>query len=191
MRVTRLNLIALVGIILILLVTIRGLSHIASSIAFASISTHIMHTLREEMFGRLITLPTSYFQNHTSGNIASHFVYTVSQISNAGVQVLNVLVKDTLRNTSDDVEVLERSAIRCGTPDPPQPNLCLTATRRRSPIGLLQGSRRWVGSAGSRPKSFPTGERPGLATRPSGASRSGRAPGIGGLRRRGRLGVLR
>ena len=81
---------------LILLVTIRGLSHVASSIAFASISTHIMNTLRAEMFGRLIALPTSYFQHHTSGNIASHFVYTVSQISSAGVQVLNVLVKDTL-----------------------------------------------------------------------------------------------
>jgi len=81
---------------LILLVTIRGLAHVASSIAFAAISTRLMHTMREEMFGRLIALPTSYFQDHTSGNIASHFVYTVSQISNAGVQVLNVLVKDTL-----------------------------------------------------------------------------------------------
>ena len=81
---------------LVVLFLIRGLANIASSAAFASISTRLMHTLRQEMFKRLLHLPASYYSAHITGNIVSKFTYDVSQISQAGVELLNALVKDSL-----------------------------------------------------------------------------------------------
>jgi subfamily B ATP-binding cassette protein MsbA len=81
---------------LIALFLVRGIAQIASSAAFAAISTRLMHAMREEMFERLLRLPSGYFEDNATGNIVSKFTYNVSQISNAGVDVLNTLIKDTL-----------------------------------------------------------------------------------------------
>lgn len=81
---------------LIVLFLVRGLAHIASSAAFAAISTHLMYDLRAQMFERLLSLPSSFYDAHTTGNIVSKFTYDVSQISHAGVEVLNALIKDSL-----------------------------------------------------------------------------------------------
>jgi len=81
---------------LIALFAIRGVATLVSNAAFASISTYLMHTLRLEMFTKLIRLPVSYFETRLTGDLVSKFSYDVSQISQAGVDVLNVIVKDSL-----------------------------------------------------------------------------------------------
>lgn len=81
---------------LIVLFLIRGLAQVLSSAAFASISTRLMHTLREAMFSKLLRLPTSYYERIISGNVISRFTYDVSQISHAGVELFNALIKDSL-----------------------------------------------------------------------------------------------
>jgi len=74
----------------------RGLAQILSGAAFASISTRLIYKLREEMFGNLVKMPSVYFHHNATGNIVSKFTYDVARISEAGVEVLNALVKDTL-----------------------------------------------------------------------------------------------
>ena len=81
---------------LVVLFAIRGIATLISNAAFASISTYLMHTLRLEMFTKLIRLPASYFETKLTGDLVSKFTYDVSQISQAGVDVLNTLVKDSL-----------------------------------------------------------------------------------------------
>lgn len=81
---------------LVALFVFRGFAQILSSAAFASISTHMMHAMRDQMFDRLLRLPASYYEHNVSGNIVSRFNYDVNQISYAGVEVLNALVKDSL-----------------------------------------------------------------------------------------------
>ena len=81
---------------LISLFLVRGLAQLISSAAFAAISTRLMHSLREQMFDRLLQLPTAYYERTVSGNIISRFTYDVSQISYAGVQLFNALIKDSL-----------------------------------------------------------------------------------------------
>lgn len=81
---------------LVALFLVRGLAQLLSSVAFAAISTRLMHTLREEMFDKLLHLPAAYFESHITGTVVSKFTYNVSQVSNAGVEVLNTLIKDTL-----------------------------------------------------------------------------------------------
>ncbi len=81
---------------LILLFLVRGIAQLASNAAFAAISTRLMHTLREQMFTRLLQLPTEFYERTVSGTVISRFSYDVSQISYAGVQLFNTLVKDSL-----------------------------------------------------------------------------------------------
>jgi subfamily B ATP-binding cassette protein MsbA len=81
---------------LVALFLVRGLAQVISSVAFAAISTRLMHTLREEMYQKLLRLPAAYFESHATGTVVSKFTYNVSQVSNASVEVLNTLIKDTL-----------------------------------------------------------------------------------------------
>ena len=81
---------------LIILFAIRGSATLVSNAAFAKISTNLMHELRSEMFVKLIHLPVHFFNTHLTGNLVSKFTYDVSQISQAGVDVLNTIVKDSL-----------------------------------------------------------------------------------------------
>ena len=81
---------------LVALFAIRALATFVSSSSFAAVSTRLMYKIRDDMFTRLLHLPSSYFQQNITGNIVSKFTYDVTQISSAGVEVLTVLVKDTL-----------------------------------------------------------------------------------------------
>ena len=81
---------------LIALFAIRAIATFVSSSSFAAVSTRLMYKIRDDMFTRLLHLPSSYFQQNITGNIVSKFTYDVTQISSAGVEVLTVLVKDTL-----------------------------------------------------------------------------------------------
>ena len=81
---------------LIALFAIRAIATFISSSSFAAVSQRLMYKIRDDMFTRLLHLPSSYFQQNITGNIVSKFTYDVTQISSAGVEVLTVLVKDTL-----------------------------------------------------------------------------------------------
>lgn len=82
------------GIILLFLV--RGSASLISQIAFAEISTRIVYDLRKKMFGRLLVMPTSYYDAYATGNIISKITYDINQVTAAGTQVLTVAVKDSL-----------------------------------------------------------------------------------------------
>lgn len=81
---------------LLALFIVRGIAQVLSSAAFAAISTRLMHTLREEMFNSMLRLPSAFYEQTISGNLISKFSYDVSQISHAGVELFNTLIKDTL-----------------------------------------------------------------------------------------------
>ena len=51
--------------------------------------------LRAAMFGRLVRLPTRFFDDHSSGALLSKVAYDVSGVAGAAT-VLTVLVKDTI-----------------------------------------------------------------------------------------------
>ena len=80
---------------LIALFVVRGLAQTVSSAAFASISTHLMHTLREQMSVACCTFHQLFYEREISGNVIRGLP-TTSQISHAGVEVLNALIKDSL-----------------------------------------------------------------------------------------------
>ena len=82
------------GIVALFLV--RGLASVASHAAFATIATRLVFDLRQLMFGRLLSLPTSFYDQHASGTLISKLIFNVTQVTQAGTEVLTTLVKDSV-----------------------------------------------------------------------------------------------
>lgn len=83
-------------IFLILLFLARGLANFTAQVAINWVGHKVIYDLRCEMFNRLLTAPTSFYDNNSSGNLISKFTYNTTQVSAAITSVLIVLVKDSL-----------------------------------------------------------------------------------------------
>jgi len=75
---------------------LRGLASFASSYCINWVAQKLVVDLRNAMFGKLVRLPTAYYEAATTGSIVSKFTYNVTQVTGAATEAVNVLVKDTL-----------------------------------------------------------------------------------------------
>jgi len=82
--------IALVGLFLI-----RGITNFVSKYAMNWVGNRVVMDLRNRMFERMIALPSSFFDDHPSGNIISRLTNDVGQVMNAATGVVTNLVTDT------------------------------------------------------------------------------------------------
>ncbi len=86
-------------IVLILLFSLRGISSFVSNMAFAWVSTKMVMNFRVDMFERVLSLPTRYFDNHAVGKIISKFTNDVTQVTASATTVLITMVRDTVQVT--------------------------------------------------------------------------------------------
>ncbi len=84
-------------IVLVVLFLIRAITTFTSSIAFAWVSSKVVMDFRVEMFDRVLSLPTRYFDNNTVGKTISKFTNDVTQVTASATDVLIVLVRDTVQ----------------------------------------------------------------------------------------------
>ena len=82
---------ALVGIFLL-----RGVLGYLSSYAMAWVSNRVILDVRAALFRRLLQLPSSFFENNSSGILLSKVAYDVAGVNAAATSVLTVLVRDSL-----------------------------------------------------------------------------------------------
>ena len=82
---------ALVGLFLF-----RGLSGFISRYAMTWIGRNIIHTLRSDMYERLLHLPSSYFDRQATGRLLSKLTYDVEQVAEASTNTVTILVRDSL-----------------------------------------------------------------------------------------------
>ncbi|MFA5915938.1 MAG: lipid A export permease/ATP-binding protein MsbA [Burkholderiales bacterium] len=82
---------ALVGLFLV-----RGVLGFASDYALSWVANRVVYDLRAEMFGRLVNLPTRYYDDASSGALISKLSYDVTGVTAAATTVLTVMVRDSL-----------------------------------------------------------------------------------------------
>lgn len=82
--------------IMIAVFAVRGSSTFASTMAMAWVGNKVVLDLRNNMFSRLLLLPTAFYDRNATGNIISKITYDVTQVTDAATNALTVLVKDTL-----------------------------------------------------------------------------------------------
>ena len=82
---------ALIGIFLL-----RGSITFSTSYTLAWVSNRILMDMRDAMFARMIRLPTSFYNNQSSGILISRIAFDVNNVTSAATTVLTVLVRDSL-----------------------------------------------------------------------------------------------
>jgi subfamily B ATP-binding cassette protein MsbA len=82
---------AIVGIF-----ALRGILHFVSSYALSWVANRMVLDLRAQMFGRLVRLPASFHDDHSSGALLSKVAYDVAGVTGAATVVLTVAVKDSI-----------------------------------------------------------------------------------------------
>ena len=83
-------------IFLILLFSIKGLAMLASSVGMTWVASRVVMDLRAKMFDKILTLPTSDFDQTSAGVLLSKVTYDVSRVMAAATESLLILVRDTL-----------------------------------------------------------------------------------------------
>jgi len=73
----------------------RGVFSFISDYATNWVSNKLVMDMRNLMFDRLITLPTPYYDNASSGTVIANIAFNVSQVTQAGANVITVLVRDS------------------------------------------------------------------------------------------------
>ena len=86
----------LLPLLLVLVFLVRGLAGFTGTVGMQWVATRVVMDLRSQMFRRLLTLPVSWFDNHTSGNIISRYTFNVQRVMQAATEVVVTLVRDSL-----------------------------------------------------------------------------------------------
>lgn len=73
---------------------VRGLGGFIGTYFLAKVSFSIVHTLRTEMFNKLVLLPNSYYEQNNSGHLISMITFNVAQVTGAATGAIKVIVRE-------------------------------------------------------------------------------------------------
>ncbi|HQT25646.1 MAG TPA: lipid A export permease/ATP-binding protein MsbA, partial [Burkholderiales bacterium] len=88
--------IRLIPFLIVLLFLVRGGANFVGAYAINWVGNKLVMDLRVDMFGKLLRLPTAYFDDHVSGNLISKLTFDVTQVTHAATNVVLISIKDTL-----------------------------------------------------------------------------------------------
>ena len=81
---------------LIAIFFVRVIGAFVSSYGMSVIGRNVIRELRAEMFSRLLTLPKSFYDQATTGELISKFSFDVEQVANATTKAITVFIRDAL-----------------------------------------------------------------------------------------------
>ncbi|MFZ5536153.1 MAG: lipid A export permease/ATP-binding protein MsbA [Pseudomonadota bacterium] len=82
---------ALVGVFLV-----RAVGEFGAKYGMTWVARKVVSTLRQQVFDKLLRLPTRFFDHAQSGDLLARLTYTVEQVASAATGALTVLVRDGL-----------------------------------------------------------------------------------------------
>jgi subfamily B ATP-binding cassette protein MsbA len=85
-----------IPIALVALFLVRGALGFTSKYASSWVANRVVTDLRQAMFEHALYLPTTFYDQHSSGRLASHIANNPASVTGAATMALTVLVRDTL-----------------------------------------------------------------------------------------------
>lgn len=85
---------ALFPFLIILLIFVRGVGSFLGNYFSAVISRNLIFTIREQVFAKLLRLPTNYYLENSSGHITSKILFNIEQLTAASSESVQTLVKE-------------------------------------------------------------------------------------------------
>lgn len=75
---------------------VRGIFGYVASYTMSWVSNRVVADLRDAMFGRLLRLPTTYFEANSSSRLMTRISYDVNGVAAASTSVITTLLKDSV-----------------------------------------------------------------------------------------------
>jgi len=88
--------VGLLSMLIIVLFVIRGAATFITTMALTWVGGMVVMDLRNEMFDKLVSLPSSYYDKQASGTLISKVTFDATQVTEAASNVLLVVVRDSL-----------------------------------------------------------------------------------------------
>jgi subfamily B ATP-binding cassette protein MsbA len=85
-----------IPILLVLMFFLRGLTRFISKYCMGWIGRTVVNDLRSEMFAHALKLPITFYDDTSSGNLLSRFMYNVEQVAQASTTSITTLIRDSL-----------------------------------------------------------------------------------------------
>ncbi|GAA3711729.1 lipid A ABC transporter ATP-binding protein/permease MsbA [Oceanisphaera sediminis] len=76
------------------IVFLRGVCTFLSGYCMAWVGNHVVMSLQQQVFSKLMTMPVAFFDRNNSGNLLSKVTYDASQVSSAASSTLVTLVRE-------------------------------------------------------------------------------------------------
>ncbi|MEM7017779.1 MAG: ABC transporter transmembrane domain-containing protein, partial [Pseudomonadota bacterium] len=83
-------------LILVGIALLRGIANFAAHVGLLWVAGRVVMDLRQEMFGRILTMPTRQFDNMSTGVLLSKVTFDVHRVMDACTHALIVLIRDTV-----------------------------------------------------------------------------------------------
>ncbi len=80
----------------VVLFFLRGVGDFLSTYCAASVGRHIIKTLRGQVFGHYLKLPTEFYDRESSANLLSKLTYNIELLAEASANSITVIIRDTL-----------------------------------------------------------------------------------------------
>jgi len=75
---------------------LRGFTGFATEASLGWIGRSMISSLRLEVFGKFLTLPTKFFENHSTAPMMSRMIYNVEMVAESVTSVVVIAVRDSL-----------------------------------------------------------------------------------------------
>ena len=70
---------------------VRAVGSILGESLIARVSFWVIHNLRQELFHKLLVLPSSYYDSNSQGHIVNRVTFTVAQLREAGTDAFKAV----------------------------------------------------------------------------------------------------
>jgi subfamily B ATP-binding cassette protein MsbA len=74
----------------------RGVGTFVGSYAISHVGREVVHRLRTELFDRMLTLPSDYYQHSSSGEMLAKLTYNVDQVTGAVTNAVKTVLREGL-----------------------------------------------------------------------------------------------
>lgn len=89
------DMIRLVPLALLAIFAIRGITGFISNYFMKWVGWHVITRLRQQMFERLLEMPTRDYDHASSGELISRLTFSVNRVARASTQAVTILIRDT------------------------------------------------------------------------------------------------
>jgi subfamily B ATP-binding cassette protein MsbA len=86
----------LAPIIILVIFFVRGVAGFAGTYAIGWVGNKLVMDLRDEMFRKLLALPTRFYDDHATGNLISKLTFDVTQVTAAATSVVTISIRDSI-----------------------------------------------------------------------------------------------